>query len=129
MAGEDILGSTNEEVVSVLSTFTASGGMFASLNLLQAFNPQLCLKWSILMCLDIRFLWLLDQLSILKVALQTIHVDGGSPSYRSFGQNIIKICLFAMGDEDCLIFTPFSEDSRGTSLVLIVSGLVIQTRI
>jgi hypothetical protein len=56
VAGEDILGSTNEEVVSVLSTFTASGGMFASLNLLQAFNSQLCLKWSILMCLDIRFL-------------------------------------------------------------------------
>ena len=38
MAGEDILGSTNEEVVSVLSIFTASGGMFASLNLLQAFK-------------------------------------------------------------------------------------------
>ena len=89
MAGEDIQGSTNEEVVSVLSTFTASGGLFASLNLLQAFNPQLCLKWSILMCLDIRFLWLLDQLSILKVALQTIQVYGGSPSYRSSGQIII----------------------------------------
>ena len=40
MAGEDIQGSTNEEVVSALSTITASGNeVSASLNLLQAFNP------------------------------------------------------------------------------------------
>ena len=40
MAGEDIQGSTNAEVVSALSTITASGNVVsASLNLLQAFNP------------------------------------------------------------------------------------------
>jgi hypothetical protein len=63
MAGEDIQGSTNEEVVSALSTITASGNkVSASLNLLQAFNPISTLSQvehlypSLLMCLDIWFL-------------------------------------------------------------------------